>query len=153
MDPALRPRPVSSLTSGTLYNSEGRIVLYYRNPIKFMCTTRLNDGIFTVNRFSVATSARLRQSECVFRFFVYGRIFDNPSGFLSARGTGCFFFFFFFFFFLFSFFFFSFFFFLFSLFLFSLFLFSFFFLLDVNSGAPIPRRRTAHREGRRISFV
>jgi hypothetical protein len=55
--------------------------MYYRNPIKIMCTTRLNDGIFTVDRFSVATSARLRKSECVFRFFVYGGIFDNPPGF------------------------------------------------------------------------
>jgi hypothetical protein len=61
--------------------------MYYR---KIMCTTRLNDGIFTVDRFSVATSARLYQSECVSRFFVYGGIFDNPPGFLSARGTGCF---------------------------------------------------------------
>jgi hypothetical protein len=55
--------------------------MYYRNPIKIMCTTRLNDGIFTVHRFSVATSARLRKSECVFRFYVYGGIFDNPPGF------------------------------------------------------------------------
>jgi hypothetical protein len=76
MDPALRPRPVSSLTSVTLYNS----------------TTRLNDGIFTVHRFSVATSTRLHKSECVFRFYVYGGIFDNPLGFfcLSARRTVCF---------------------------------------------------------------
>jgi hypothetical protein len=29
----------------------------------------------------------------VFRFYVYGGIFDNPPGFLSARGTGCFLFF------------------------------------------------------------
>jgi hypothetical protein len=28
-----------------------------------------------------------------------------------------------------------------------------FFCLNVNSGALIPRRSTAHREGRRISFV
>jgi hypothetical protein len=33
--------------------------MYYRNPIKIMSTARLNDGIFTVDRFSVATSARL----------------------------------------------------------------------------------------------
>jgi hypothetical protein len=32
-------------------------------------------------RFSVATSTRLRKSECVFRFYVYGGIFDNPPGF------------------------------------------------------------------------
>jgi hypothetical protein len=64
--------------------------MHYRNPIKIMCTTRLNDGIFTVHRFSVATSTRPHQSECVFRFFVHGGIFDNPLGFLSARGTGCF---------------------------------------------------------------
>jgi hypothetical protein len=57
IDPALRPRPVSSLTSATLYNST------------------------TVHRFSVATSARLRKSECVFRFYVYGGIFNNPPGF------------------------------------------------------------------------
>jgi hypothetical protein len=66
MDPALRPRPVSSLTSVTVHNS----------------TTRLNDGIFTVRRFSVATSTRLRESECVYRFYVYGGISDNPPGFL-----------------------------------------------------------------------
>jgi hypothetical protein len=53
----------------------------YRNPIKIMCTTRLNDGIFIVHRFSVATSTRLRKSECVFRFYVYGGIFDNPPVF------------------------------------------------------------------------
>jgi hypothetical protein len=72
MDPALRLRPVSSVALVTLYNS----------------TARLNDGIFTVHRFSVATSTRLRKSECVFRFYVYGGIFDNPPGYLlSARGT------------------------------------------------------------------
>jgi hypothetical protein len=66
MDPALRPRPVSSLTSVTLYNS----------------TTRLNDGIFKVHRFSVVAPAQL------FRFYVYGGTFDNPPGYLlSARGT------------------------------------------------------------------
>jgi hypothetical protein len=102
MDPALRPRPVSSLTSVALYIS----------------ITRLNDDIFTVHRFSVATSTRLHQSECVFRFFVYGGIFDTLLGFLSAHGTGCF-----------------------------CFLFSFF-CLHINSGALIPRRSTAHREGR-----
>jgi hypothetical protein len=51
-------------------------------------TTRLNDGIFRVHWFSVVTPARLHQSECVFRFYVYGGTFDNPPGyFLSARGT------------------------------------------------------------------
>jgi hypothetical protein len=93
--------------------------------IKIMCTTRLNEGRFTVHRFSVATSARLHQPECVFRFFVYSGIFHNPPGFfLSARGTGFFFCFFF---------------------------FSFF--LNLNSEAVIPRRSTTHPEGRRISFV
>jgi hypothetical protein len=29
-------------------------------------------------------------SECVFRFYVYGGIFGNPSGLFSARGTACF---------------------------------------------------------------
>jgi hypothetical protein len=104
MDPALGPHPVSSVALAYL--------------------TRLNDGIFTVHRFSVATSTRLHQSECVFRFYVYGGIFDNPPGLLSARRTDCFCFFVF-----------------------------FFFCLNVNSGALIPRRSTAHREGRRISFV
>jgi hypothetical protein len=51
--------------------------MYHRNPIKIMCTTRLNDGTFTVHRFSVATSARLHQSECVFRFFVYLTIYRD----------------------------------------------------------------------------
>jgi hypothetical protein len=46
--------------------------MYYRNPIKIMCTTRLNDGIFTVHRFSVVTPARLHKSDFVFRFYVYG---------------------------------------------------------------------------------
>jgi hypothetical protein len=88
MDPALRPRPVSSLTLVTLHNStthrdfflsargtvcfcfvfvflffvawggrgkcEGGLnSMYYRNPIKIMCTTRLNDGIFTVHRVRI----------------------------------------------------------------------------------------------------
>jgi hypothetical protein len=89
MDPALRPRPVSSVAFAYLGNA-------------YNSTTRLNDGIFTVHRFSVATSARLHQSECVFRFYVYGGIFDNPPGLLSARGTDCFCFFVFFFFLLFE---------------------------------------------------
>jgi hypothetical protein len=77
MDPALRPRPVSSVALayfGNTYNS----------------TTQLNDGIFTVHRFSVTTSARLDKSEYVFQFYVYSGIFDNPPGLLSARGTDCF---------------------------------------------------------------
>jgi hypothetical protein len=59
--------------------------MYYKNYVH----TWLNDGIFRVHRFSIATSARLRKSECVFRFYVYGGIFDNPPGhfFLSAYGT------------------------------------------------------------------
>jgi hypothetical protein len=112
MDPALRPRPVSSVAFAYLGNT-------------YNSTSRLNDGIFTVHRFSVATSAQLHQSECVFRFYVYGGIFDNPPGLLSARGPIVFVF---------------------------LFVFAFF-CLNVNSGALIPRRSTAHREGRRISFV
>jgi hypothetical protein len=105
MDPASRSRPLPSLTSVTLHNS----------------TTRLNDGIFTVHRFSVATSVRLHQSECVFRFQVSGEIFDNPPEFfyLHVEQFVCFFF----------------------------FLFFFFFCLDVNSAALIPQRSTAHSEG------
>jgi hypothetical protein len=62
--------------------------MHYRNPIKIMCTTRLNDGIFRVHRFSVVTPARLHKSDFVFRFYVYGGKFDNPPGyFLSAYGT------------------------------------------------------------------
>jgi hypothetical protein len=111
MDPALRPRPVSSVAFAYLGNT-------------YNSTTRLADGIFRVHRFSVATSARLHKSECVFRFYVYGGIFDHPPGLLSARGTDCF-----------------------------CFVVFSFFCLNVNSGALIPRRSTAHREGRRISFV
>jgi hypothetical protein len=74
--------------------------MYYRNPIKIMCTTRLNDGIFTVHRFFVATSAQPRKSECVFRFYVYSGIFDNPlGGFFFFLHVELFVFFFFFFFF------------------------------------------------------
>jgi hypothetical protein len=72
MDPALRPRPVSSVALVTFYNS----------------TTRLNDGIFRVHRFSVVTPARLHRSDFIFRFYVYGGTFDNPPGYLlSACGT------------------------------------------------------------------
>jgi hypothetical protein len=50
--------------------------MYYRNPIKIMCTTRLNDGIFTTV-FRCDTSSTTR----IFRFYVYGGTFDNPSGY------------------------------------------------------------------------
>jgi hypothetical protein len=66
--------------------------MHCRNPIKIMCTTRLNNGIFTVHRVTVATSTRLRKPEYDFRFYVYGKIFDNQPGFLSARGTVWFYF-------------------------------------------------------------
>jgi hypothetical protein len=72
-----------------------------------MCTTRSNDGIFTVHRFSVATSARLHQSGCGLDS---SYIFDNPPGFLSARGQV----------------------------VFVIFFFSFFFCLNVNSGVSSP---------------
>jgi hypothetical protein len=108
MDPALRPRPVSSVAFvylGNAYNS----------------TTRLNDGIFTVHRFSVATSARLHQSECVFRFYVSAEYLTTHRDYdLHVDRVVLVF---------------------------------FCFCLNVNSGALIPRRSTAHREGRRISFV
>jgi hypothetical protein len=53
-----------------------------------MYTTRLNDGIFRVHRFSVVTPAQLHRSGFIFRFYVYGGTFDNPPGYLlSARGT------------------------------------------------------------------
>jgi hypothetical protein len=53
-----------------------------------MCTTRLNNGMFRVHRFSVVTPARLHKSDFVFRFYVYGGTFDNPRRYLlSARGT------------------------------------------------------------------
>jgi hypothetical protein len=107
MDPALRPRPVSSVASayfGNAYNS----------------TTRLNDGIFTVHRFSVATSARLHKSERVFRFYVTVQYLTTHRDYYLHVEQNVFF---------------------------------FFICLKVNSGALIPPRSTAHREGRRISFV
>jgi hypothetical protein len=56
-----------------------------------MCTSRLNDGVFRVHRFSSVTPARLHKSDFVLRFYIYGGIFDNPPGyFLFVRGTGCF---------------------------------------------------------------
>jgi hypothetical protein len=71
MDPALRPRPVSSLTSVTLQNS----------------TTRLNYGIFRVHRFFIVTSARLHKSDFVFRFYIYDGTFDNPQGIYYLHGN------------------------------------------------------------------
>jgi hypothetical protein len=50
----------------------------------------IRDSILRLYRFSVATSARLHKSECVFRFYVYGGIFDSPPGLLFACGTDCF---------------------------------------------------------------
>jgi hypothetical protein len=51
-------------------------------------TTRLNDRIFKVHRFSVVTPARLHWSDFVFRFYVYGGTFVNPHRYLlSAHGT------------------------------------------------------------------
>jgi hypothetical protein len=62
--------------------------MYYRNPIKIMFTTRLNDGIFRVHRLSAVTLTRLHRSDFIFRFYVYGGTFDNPPGYLlSVRGT------------------------------------------------------------------
>jgi hypothetical protein len=68
-----RPRLVSLVAFAYLHN----------------LTTRLNDGIFIVHRFSIATPARLRKSDFVFRFYVYGGTFDNQRGyfFLSTHGT------------------------------------------------------------------
>jgi hypothetical protein len=67
---------------------EGENSIYYRNPIKIMCTTRLNDGIFKLHRFSVVTPARLHKSDFVFPSYVYRGTFDNPPGYLlSVRGT------------------------------------------------------------------
>jgi hypothetical protein len=61
--------------------------MYYRNPIKIMCTIRLNDGIFRV-WFSVMTPAQLHKLDAVFRIYLYGGKFDNPPGYcLSARET------------------------------------------------------------------
>jgi hypothetical protein len=55
--------------------------MYYRNPIKIMRTTRLNDGILRVHRLSVVTPAQLHKSDFVFRFYVCGGTFDNPQGY------------------------------------------------------------------------
>jgi hypothetical protein len=56
--------------------------MYYRNPTKTMCITRLNDCIFRVHRFSVVTLAQLHKSDFVFRFYVYSGTFDSPQGYL-----------------------------------------------------------------------
>jgi hypothetical protein len=37
-----------------------------RSPIKIMCTTRLNVGIFRVHRFSVVTPTRPNKSDFIF---------------------------------------------------------------------------------------
>jgi hypothetical protein len=56
--------------------------------MKIICTTRLNDGIFRVHRFSVVTPARLHRSDFIFPVYVYGSTLDNPPGYLlSAYGT------------------------------------------------------------------
>jgi hypothetical protein len=75
----------------------------------------------TIAEENISSILKLILYSHTIQLYVYGGIFDNPPGLLSARGTDCFFF--------------------------------FFFCLNVNSGALIPRRSTAHREGRRISFV
>jgi hypothetical protein len=63
IDPAMRARPVSSVAFAYLGNA-------------FNSTTRLNDGIFIFHRISVATSARLHQSEYVFCFFFFFLLFE-----------------------------------------------------------------------------
>jgi hypothetical protein len=113
MDAALRPHPVSSITFvylGNAYNS----------------TTRLNDGIFTVHRFSVATSAQLHQSECVFRSYISAEYLTTHRDYYLHVERVVF---------VFCFFFLS------------------FLCLNVNSAALIPRRSTAHRERRGISLI
>jgi hypothetical protein len=54
--------------------------IYYRNPIKYYVRHSIERRHIKVHRFSVATPARRHQSECVFRFLVYGGIFDGPPG-------------------------------------------------------------------------
>ena len=46
----------------------------------YTSTSRLNDGIFKVHRFSGVTPARLHKSDFIFRFYVYGGTFDNHRG-------------------------------------------------------------------------
>jgi hypothetical protein len=77
MDPAFRPHAVS-------------LVVFAYSVTFCNSTTQLNDGIFTVHPFSDSKFTPLRKSEFFFQFYVYGGIFDNPPGFLSARGTVCF---------------------------------------------------------------
>jgi hypothetical protein len=56
--------------------------------MKIIFTTRLNDGIFRVYRFSVVTPAQLHISDFIFPFYVYSCILDNPPGYLLfAQGT------------------------------------------------------------------
>jgi hypothetical protein len=111
MDPAWRPRSVSSVA-----------FVYLGNP--YNSPTRLNDGTFTVHRFSVATSAGLHQSECVFRYYVSAEYLTTHWDYYLHVDRVV------------------------------LVFFSFLlFCLNANSGALIPGRSTAHREGRRISFV
>jgi hypothetical protein len=112
MDSTPRPRPVSSVTFADLRNTH-------------ISTTRLNDGIYTVYQFSVATSTRLHKLEYVIQFYVYGEIFDNPLGLLSACRTGC----------------------VCCVVLLSL------FYGNVHSRACIPCRSTVQHKGWRISFV
>jgi hypothetical protein len=67
MDPALRPRPVSSVVFvylGNAYNSNHSIERrHIYSPSVFRCDIRST-----------------HQSEYVYRFYVYGGIFDNPPG-------------------------------------------------------------------------
>jgi hypothetical protein len=84
MDPELRPRPASPVafaSSVTFYNS----------------TTRLNDGIFTVHRFSVATSARLRKSVFFDSTYTAEYLTTHRDFFFICTWNSLFFFFFFFF--------------------------------------------------------
>jgi hypothetical protein len=82
-------------------------------------TIGLNDGIFIVLRFSVATSARLRKPECIFRFYVHGGISDNPPGFFYLHVEQV------------------------------VFIFFSFLLFGCKQWGPHPRKSTAHSEGRR----
>jgi hypothetical protein len=59
--------------------------MYYRNPIKIMCTTRLDSGIFYGPLVFRCGSRSAAQIGCVSRFYVYGGIFDNPPGYLATH--------------------------------------------------------------------
>jgi hypothetical protein len=75
MDPALRPRPVSSVAFAYLGNA-------------LQLDHSIERRIFRVHRFSVVIPARLHRSDFIFRFYVYGGTFDGPPGYLlSARRT------------------------------------------------------------------